>query len=162
MARPTGSASTLFPASPLAVMLGLNLRFHLISKVTQPRLAHFGYRPLPSSEEPGQAAQADLFPTTTRRPRSVRCPSHSINPSSTITKYFHWRWLKQGRNSSANSPKATEFTLYGFGWTFSRGGSRSFDVEHLRPEERDQGENQPDAHQQAHNENQAEHPPVEF
>jgi len=48
-----GAASTLFPPSPLAAMLGLNLRLHLISKVTQPRLAHFGYRPLPTIEEPG-------------------------------------------------------------------------------------------------------------
>lgn len=39
-------------------------------------------------------------PTTRNMPVIVFRSSHSINPSCTVTKYFHWRLLKHPRNAS--------------------------------------------------------------
>ena len=41
-------------------------------------------------------------PTTRNNPVKVFRSSHSINPSSMVTKYFHWRLRKQGRKASRN------------------------------------------------------------
>jgi hypothetical protein len=53
--------------------------------------------------------------TQRNKPLSVFRSSHSTNPNSTVTKYFHWRWLKQGRKISRYWRRASDRHTIGLG-----------------------------------------------
>jgi hypothetical protein len=59
-------------------------------------------------------------PTTRSNPVIVFRSSHSIKPSSTVTKYFHWRRLKQGRKTSKYWRSCSDKHTIGLGMVLSR------------------------------------------